>query len=72
MLAHVLLWHRQLRWEKKAPALTISPVRRFLAGVLPLTVFQADDVLRLVAGMQQRHHRAYLAHRKRRLRETLY
>jgi hypothetical protein len=38
-----------------------------LAVVLPLKVFQADEVLRYVAGMQQRHHRAYLSHRKRRL-----
>jgi hypothetical protein len=28
--------------------------------------------LGLVAGMQQRHHRAYLSHRKRRLHETLH
>src|SRR5262245_13179217 len=56
-------------WEKKAPALTVSQVRRLLTVVLPLKVFQADEVLRYVAGMQQRHHRAYLSHRKRRLHE---
>jgi hypothetical protein len=28
--------------------------------------------LRLVAGMQQRQHRAYLSHRKRRLHEVLH
>jgi hypothetical protein len=56
-------------WKKKAPALTVSQVRRLLAVVLPLKVFQADEVLRYVAGMQQRHHRAYLSHRKRRLHE---
>jgi hypothetical protein len=54
MLAHFFLWHLQFRLEKKAPALTVSPVRRLLAVVLPLKVFQADEVLRYVAGMQQR------------------
>ena len=71
MLAHFFLWHLQLRLEKKAPALTVSQVRRLLAVVWPLKVFQADEVLRYVAGMQQRQHRAYLSHRKRRLHETL-
>jgi SRSO17 transposase len=67
MLAHFFLWYLQIRLEKKAPALTISQVRRLLEVVLPLTVFHVDDVLRLVAGRQQRNHRAYLSHRKRRL-----
>jgi hypothetical protein len=40
--------------------------------VLPLKVFQADDVLQLVAGMQQRQHRAYRSHRKRRLHEIAH
>ena len=71
MLAHFFLWHLQIRLEKKAPALTISQVRRLLTVVLPLKVFQADEVLRYVAGMQQRQHRAYLSHRKRRLHEML-
>ena len=56
-------------WKKKAPALTVSQVRRLLEVVLPLKVLQADEVLQLVAEMQQRQHRAYLSHRKRRLHE---
>jgi hypothetical protein len=56
-------------WQKKAPALTVSHVRRLLEVVLPLKVFHVDEVLQLVAGMQQRHHRADLSHRKRRLHE---
>jgi hypothetical protein len=39
---------------------------------LPLKVFTTDDGLRLVADLQQRNHRAYIAHRRRRLREILY
>lgn len=46
MLAHFFLWHLQIRLGKKAPALTVSQVRRLLAVVLPLKVFQADEVLR--------------------------
>jgi hypothetical protein len=57
-------------WKKKAPALTVSQVRRVLVVVLPLKVCTVDDVLRLVAGMQQRNHRASLSHRKRGLREA--
>jgi SRSO17 transposase len=72
MLAHFFLWHLQSRLEKKAPALTVSQVRRLLEVVLPLKVFQADDVLQLVAGMQQRQHRAYRSHRKRRLHEIAH
>jgi hypothetical protein len=39
---------------------------------LPLKVFHADEVLRDVAGLQQRQHRASLAHKKRRLHEMLH
>jgi hypothetical protein len=72
MLAHFCLWHLQSRLGKKAPALTLSQVRRLLEVVLPLKTLHADDVLGLVAGMQQRHHRAYLSPRKRHLHETLH
>jgi hypothetical protein len=72
MLAHFFLWHLHSRLEKKAPALTISQVRRLLEVVLPLKVFGAYEVLQLVADMQQRHHRAYLSHRKKRLHEILH
>ena len=58
ILAHFFLWQLQGRLEKKAPALTVAPVCRLLAVVLPLTVFQADEVLPLIAGRHQRHHRA--------------
>ena len=49
--------------------LTVSQVRRLLEMVLPLKAFTVDEVLRLVADMQQRNHRAYLSHRQRRLHE---
>jgi SRSO17 transposase len=70
MLAHFFRWHLQIRWEKKAPAFTVSQVRRLWEVVLPLKVFHVNDVLQLVAGMQQRSHRAYLSHKKRRIHEA--
>ena len=53
-------------WGKKAPALTVSQLRRLLDAVLPLRTATVDDVLALVAWVQRRNHLAYLAHRKRR------
>jgi hypothetical protein len=38
-----------------------------LAVVLPLRRLTIDDVLALVAWVQQRNHQAYCAHRKQRL-----
>ena len=38
----------------------------------PSLILLADEVLQLVAGMQLRHHRAYLSHRKRRLHGILH
>jgi hypothetical protein len=35
MLAHVVLWHLELRVGKKAPALTVSQLRTVLEVVLP-------------------------------------
>jgi hypothetical protein len=72
MLAPFFLWHLHSRLEKKAPALTVSQGRRLVEVVLPLKVFQVDEVLQLVADRQQRHHRASLSHRKRRLHEILH
>ena len=37
-----------------------------LDAVLPLRMYSVEDVLQLVAWLQRRNHRAYLAHRKRR------
>ena len=66
MLAHFFLWHLKLRLGKKAPALPVSQLRMLLDAVLPLRIATVDDVLELVAWVQRRNHRAYLAHRKRR------
>jgi len=46
--------------------MTVSQLRTLLEVVLPFTTVPIADVLHLVAGRQQRHHRAFLSHRKRR------
>jgi len=54
-------------WGKKAPALTVSQLRTLLEVVLPLKTLTREDVLHLVAERQQRNHRAFLSHRRRRM-----
>jgi SRSO17 transposase len=63
MLVHFFLWHLKFRLGKKAPALTVSQVRRPLEVVLPRKIFALEEVLQLVKWTQQRNHNAYLAHR---------
>jgi hypothetical protein len=50
--------------------MTVSQLRTLLEVVLPLKTLTLEDVLHLVAGRQQRKHRAFLSHRKRRMQET--
>jgi hypothetical protein len=52
-------------WGKKAPALTVSQVRRLLQAILPLKTLTLLAVLALGQRTQQRNHKASLAHRKR-------
>jgi hypothetical protein len=46
--------------------MTVSRLRSLLVVVLPLKTLTITDVLRLVAGIQRRNHRAFLSHRKKR------
>src|SRR5262245_47895883 len=51
---------------KKAPALTVSQLRRLFEVVLPLHAYTIEESLAFVAWVQRRNYQAYLAHRKRR------
>ena len=66
MLAHFFLWHLKIHVGKKAPALTVSQIRRLLEAVLPWQRERIADALELLAWRQRRNHSAYLSHRKRR------
>jgi hypothetical protein len=56
-------------WGKKAPALTLPQMRTLLEVVLPLRKYTIEDVIELIAWVQQRNHRAYVSHKKRRATE---
>ena len=69
MLCHFFLWHLLIRNAHKSPLLTLSQIRVLLQAVLPLRVFDALDLISLVRSTQIKNHRAYLSHRKKRLRD---
>ncbi len=47
----------------------MAQLRTILNVILPLRMYAIEEVLALVAWVQKRNHRAYLAHRKRRERK---
>ncbi len=69
MLAHFFLWHLKIKLEKKAPSITVAQIRCLFEVVLPLRPKDFNVVVEKIRWIQQRNHRAYLSHRKRRLYE---
>jgi hypothetical protein len=54
---------------KKAPSITLSQLRELIEVILPMKRHTFESLLEQIAWIQARNHRAYLSHRKRRLRE---
>ena len=52
-------------WGKKAPAITLSQLRILIKVVLPIRHFDCDGLIAYVAWIQDKNHRAYLSHRKK-------
>jgi len=68
MSAHFFLWHLRIRLGKKAPSVTLSQLRILLKAVLPIRRYDTEAIIVFVREIQIRNHRAYLSHRKKKLR----
>jgi hypothetical protein len=71
MLAHFFLWQMKIRLGKKTPAITLSQLRVLLKVVLPMRVFDTKAAIDLVKWIQEKSHRPYLSHRKKKLENML-
>jgi len=65
MPARFFLWHIKITLEDSAPAITLPQIRLLLKTVLPLKTFSGREVTDLVRWIQEKNHKAYLSHRKR-------
>jgi len=68
MPAHFFLWHLRIRSEKKAPSITLSQPRILLRVILPVRSYDTEEIILFVREIQIGNHRAYLSHRKKKLR----
>ncbi len=70
MLAHFFLWHIKIKMEDNAPSVTLPQIRLLLKAVLPMKNYSIQETIDLVRWIQEKNHKAYLSHRKRKLGEV--
>jgi hypothetical protein len=71
MLTHFFLWHLMITLGEKAPAITFPQMKSLLEVVLPLRVFDIQNVIEMVRGIQKKNHLAFLAHKNKKLKVPL-
>lgn len=69
MLAHFFLWHLKIRMGKKAPSITLSQLRVLIKVVFPMKRHTVETLIEQVVWVQNQNHRAYLSHRRKRMRD---
>ena len=70
ILAHHFLVKMRVEMEDEAPALTIAQARSLLQVVLPKAKFDAKAAINEIQRTQKQNYKAYLSHRKKRLRDA--
>jgi hypothetical protein len=71
MMAHLFLWTVKIELEDAAPSLTLPQVRILLKAVLPLKEPSTLDTIHLVKWIQEKNHKAYLSHRKKKIEKNI-
>ena len=68
-LAQLFLLRLQIKFKKKAPALTLPQARLLIESSFPELKRQPSYVLTLLDYHTRRNYQAYLSHHKRRIKE---
>ena len=66
MLLAVLMYYRIYQW-----VLDEATIDKTLFNVLPMRKHTLDTLIELIVWVQQKNHRAYLSHRKKRLKQII-
>jgi hypothetical protein len=63
------LWHLKITLWKKAQSIMLLQLRVLLKVLLPMKSQSLETLISQILWIQARNHRAYLSHRKRRMKE---
>ena len=71
ILAHFFMWHIKIILAENAPSITLPQIRILLQTVLPMKKFSRRETIEIVRWIQEKNHKAYTSHRKRKFRKDL-